>query len=394
MAEVYIYSGRCAPRSREVRFFTKGDDSMLKKIVAVSLSLAFLLGMTACGTTDPSVSTSSADKGSASLSSMPEQTSGLTIATLNQLDAWPAYHAREDGVANAYGISYKLQSYTAGFQLVEDASLGKWQIGNVGGVPALLGVLNRQLTIIGIAADESDANALLTRKDNPNFNEENDGVFGTAEQLRNKAIYTTQASSAHRLIDAYLKKLGLTEADVNLQYASQAECVEALKDGRAELVSLWAPYTYEAEKALGEVKTVAKGSDLGVRNYMVYVADKDWASHNKESIARFLAATGEEAAAIDQAREGDLVTFFTSYAKANLKSQYIAEELQSHKLFSVDEQLALLESGDLRQGMDDVASFFKGINRFAQSNYDQLSEMNYGIDDSYLKMAKEMKKRA
>ncbi|MFP5527557.1 ABC transporter substrate-binding protein [Peptococcus simiae] len=367
---------------------------MLKKIVAVSLSLAFLLGMTACGTTDPSASTSSVDKGSAAPSSMPEQTSGLTIATLNQLDAWPAYHAREDGVANAYGISYKLQSYTAGFQLVEDASLGKWQIGNVGGVPALLGVLNRQLTIIGIAADESDANALLTRKDNPNFNEENDGVFGTAEQLRNKAIYTTQASSAHRLIDAYLKKLGLTEADVNLQYASQAECVEALKDGRAELASLWAPYTYEAEKAIGEVKTVAKGSDLGVRNYMVYVANKDWASNNKETIARFLAATGEEAAAIDQAREGELATFFTSYGKANLKSQHIAEELQSHKLFSVDEQLALLENGDLRQGMDDVASFFKGINRFAQSNYDQLSEMNYGIDDSYLKLAKEMKKRA
>lgn len=356
---------------------------MLRKILAATLSLALLVGLSACGATD-----------NASSSGASQSAGGLTVASLNQLDAWPAYAAMKDDVADKYGISYEMKLYKAGFQLVEDSALEKWQIGDVGAVPALLGVLNRHLSVVGIAADESDANALMVKAKSPLLKEESNGVLGSADAVRGKAIYTTQASSAHRLVAAYLKKLDLTESDVNLQYASQADCLAALGDGRADIVSLWAPNTYEAEEIAGGAKTLAKGSDLGVTSYMVYVADSAWAEKNKDAIARFLATVGHEAGAFEEVKDADLVSFFKDYAKADLDEKRIADERKSHQLFTVEEQLALMSDGDLQKSLDDVATFFLQINRFADSNYGQLTKMNFGITDEYLKAAQKLEEKA
>lgn len=350
---------------------------MFKRLLLVSLSLTLLMTMVACGSTN-----------SEPISSQPSADGpALTVATLNQLDAWPAYAVLQKGQKKGYDLDYGLKSYQTGIKLVEDGALEKWQIGDVGAVPALLGVLNRHLTIVGVAAEESDANWILAKAGHPILSDKTGGLAGTAETVRGKTIYVTQASSGHALVHAYLSHLGLTEADVNLQYGSPKECLRVLGDGTADLVSLWAPYTYQAEEIAGGVEQVAKGSDLGIHQYMLYVADTSWAENNKEVLAAFLADVSQEAAGIDEVANKDLLAFFKDYAGASLTEDQLVTDRQTHRLLSLEDQLALIDSGDLAQGMDEVAQFFTQINRFADRNYEELAEKNFGIDDSYLKAA-------
>ncbi|MFM9414013.1 ABC transporter substrate-binding protein [Peptococcus simiae] len=346
---------------------------MFKRLLGIGLSLTLLMTMVACGAGDRAPG-----------SSLPAgEGPGLTVATLNQLDAWPAYAALQGDQAKGYD----LKSYQTGIRLVEDGALEKWQIGDVGAVPALLGVLNRHLTIVGVAAEESDANWLLTKAGHPILTEKTGGLAGTSELVRGKTIYVTQASSGHALVHAYLTHLGLTEADVNLQYGSPKECLQALGDGTADLVALWAPYTYQAESIAGGVEQVAKGSDLGIHQYMLYVANSTWAENNKEVLATFLADVSREAAGIDELADKDLVAFFKDYAGATLTEDQVATDRQTHRLLSLEDQLALMENGDLARGMDEVARFLTQTNRFADRNYTELAEKNFGIDTSYLKAA-------
>ncbi len=318
----------------------------------------------------------------------------IQVATLSQIDAWPAWAAKADGSAKDLGIEYDLKLYEAGIPMVEDLATKKWHIGDAGAVPAMLGVLNRNATIIGIASDESAANAVLAKANNPVFDMENEnGTYGDAESVRGKAIYTTFASSAHFVANNYLKSIGLTEKDVNLQNASQADCLKALEDGTADFVVLWAPHLYEAEAA--GAKVVASGKDVGATNYMFYLADKEWAAENQDAVAAFLAATSAKVADYQEAgddNDSDITKFFKDFAKIELAEGSLEAERNTHELFTVEEQLAMMESGDAARGMEDIARFFMDINKLAESNYGRLVKQNFNIDDTYLKMAQDMSK--
>lgn len=316
----------------------------------------------------------------------------IQVATLSQIDAWPAWAAKADGSAKDLGIEYELKLYEAGIPMVEDLATKKWNIGDAGAVPTMLGVLNRNATIIGVASDESAANAVLAKANNPVFNMENEnGTYGDAESVRGKAIYTTFASSAHYVANNYLKSIGLTEKDVNLQNASQADCLQALEDGTADFVVLWAPHLYEAEAA--GAKVVASGKDVVATNYMFYLADKDWAAEHQNEVAAFLAATSAKVVDYQTGGEdndADITKFFNDFAKIELGEGSLEAERNTHDLFTVDEQLAMIESGDAARGMEDIARFFMDINKLAESNYGRLVKQNFNIDDTYLKLAQEM----
>lgn len=355
----------------------------MKKASLLAMVLAGALILAGCGGGGENATSSSSSKKNA-----------VQVATLSQIDAWPAWAAQVDGSAEDLGIVYDLVLYESGIPMVEDLATKEWQIGDAGAVPTMLGVLNRNATIIGVASDESAANAVLARADNAVFEMENDnGTYGDAESVRGKAIYTTFASSAHFVANNYLKSIGLTEKDVNLQNASQADCLKALEDGTADFVVLWAPHLYEAEKA--GAKVVANGKDVGATNYMFYLADAEWAAENKEAVAAFLATTSAKVSDYQEAGEdndSDITTFFKDYARIDLAKGSLESERNTHDLFTVEEQLAMMQSGDAARGMEDVARFFMDINKLAESNYGRLVKQNFSFDDTYLKMAMEMSK--
>lgn len=352
----------------------------MKKTALVAFALITALFVAGCNGGDAQQKNSGADKGSKA---------PITVATLNQIDAWPAWAAMKDGSAKEAGADYTMKIYEAGIALVEDMATNKWQIGDAGAVPSMLGVLNRNVTIIGVASDESAANAVLAKEDSPIFkNKVKDGVYGNAESVRGKAIYTTTASSAHYVVQNYLKALGLTESDVNLQNASQPECLKALKDGKADLVVLWSPYLYDAER--DGAKVVASGADVGATNYMLYLADRDWAKEHPKEVAAFLKAVSkktEEYTANEDGNNKALKSFFKDYASLDVSDDIIKKERDTHKLFTAKEQLALMEDGDVAKSMEEVSRFFMDINKLAPSNYGRMVKNNFNIDSTYLKLA-------
>lgn len=331
------------------------------------------------------------DNGTGS-SAVDGQKGDITVAALSQIDAWPAWVAAKDGTAEKNGLNYDLKIYEAGIPMVEDLATKEWQIGDAGAVPTMLGVLNRNATIIGIASDESAANAILAKKDSAIFDvEKKEGIYGDADSVRGKSIYTTVASSAHYMLNSYLKEIGLSESDVNIQSASQSDCLEAFKDGKADLVVLWAPFLYQAEEAGGKV--VANGSDVGALNLMLYLADKDWAKENAETVANFLAVVSNKAEVYkEKSKDTDksISEFFEEKSKLSVEGATLASERETHKIFTTKEQLELMESGDAARGMEDIARFFMDINKLAESNYGRLVKNKFNIDTTYLKMADEI----
>lgn len=342
-----------------------------RSILAIALVLSLLV--TGCG-------------GAGSQDSKAPDKDKITIATLAQIDAFPAWQATK---AKDSASLYDLKTYDAGIPMVEDLATKAWQIGDAGAVPTILGVLNRNVEIIGIASDESAANIVLAKKDSPIFKEEAENhVYGSADLLKGKAIYTSMVSSAHYALVGYLKTFGLTEQDVNVQSASQKDCIEALKSGKADLVVLWTPYAYDAMAA--GAKVVATGADIGANNLMLYLADKDWAAKNPDAVAKFLAETSR--AAQDYTKEppmDELSTFYKDYIKMPLEEESIQQEIESHQLFTVKEQLELMQSGSCARSMEDIARFFMDMNKLATSNYGNLVKQNFNINDTYLKLAQE-----
>ncbi len=352
----------------------------MKKTALIALALITALFVAGCNGGDAQQKNAGADK---------ESQAPITVATLNQIDAWPAWSAMKDGSAKEAGADYTMKTYEAGIALVEDLATKKWHIGDAGAVPTMLGVLNRNISIIGVASDESAANAVLAKEDSPIFkNEVKEGVYGSAESVRGKAIYTTMASSAHFVVQNYLKTLGLSESDVNLQNASQTECLKALKDGKADLVVLWSPYLYDAEK--DGAKVVASGADVGATNYMLYLVDRDWAKEHSKEVVAFLKAVSkktEDYAAAEDENSKDLKLFFKDYASLDVSDDIIKKERDTHKFFTAEEQLALMEDGDVAKSMEEVSRFFMDINKLAASNYGRMVKNNFNIDSTYLKQA-------
>lgn len=344
---------------------------MLKRS-ALALAMICALALAGCGGAPKEASsTPAADQGDR-----------ITIATLAQIDAYPAWR-----IADA-DHNYLLKTYDAGIPMVEDLATKAWQIGDAGAVPAMLGVMNRNVAIVGIASDESAANAILAKKGSPLLKEKDGDIYGSADLLRGKAIYTSTVSSAHYALAGYLRHFGLSEQDVNIQSASQADCLEALKSGKADLVVLWAPTTYEALADGAEI--LATGADVGANNLMLYLADKDWAAAHPDTVAQFLAAASKEVTAYSEERPDDSLTaFYKDYIKMPIDKDTLDMEIESHRLFTVDEQLDFIQSGSCARSMEDIARFFMDINKLATSNYGRMVKNNFNIDDTYLKLAQD-----
>lgn len=315
----------------------------------------------------------------------------MVVATLAQIDAWPAYDIKTSGLAKEKGIDFDMKLYPAGIPMVEDVSTLKWQIGDAGAVPAILGVLNHKISVIGVAADESAANAIVAKEGNSVFGQQTEeNIFGNADSVRGKTFVTTTISSAHYTLDKYLKKLGLSEKDVIVRPASQEACLKALENNEADFAVLWAPYLYDAQK--NGAKVVAKGSQLGATNYMLYLADTEWAKKNPEKVAKFLHLAASRVEAYHSPDSNEAISkFFKEYAKVEVSPEMVEQERASHHILTIDEQLKIMEDGSCAQSLDGIARFFLDNNKFAESNYGSLVKNNFGVDSSYLKMAKDMK---
>lgn len=324
----------------------------------------------------------------------------LKFAFLNQIDTWPAYSAIQDGLAEKYGFKgYTTKDnvvlFDSGMPMVEAMASNSWQIGDAGSVPSLMAVLRYNAEIVGIASNESPANAVVARPDNPVFKATNPKfpkAFGNADTVKGKTILVATVSSAHFVVDTWLKSMGLTDKDVTIKNLEQPQAIKAFESGEGDFLALWSPELYQAY-AKG-YKDVATGKDIGANTLMLYFTSKDFAEKNPKAIANFLAMASKQVEKYQTDGEKlvpDLQKYFQDFGAMKFSDDETKLDIQRHELYTVDQQLKLMESGDIEKWMTDIGEFFVRQGKFKQEELDQLKKQKFNINDKFLKEAKEVK---
>ena len=201
----------------------------ISSLVAVLLVVTLLAS--ACGTSAPSSEPTT--------SSSPAKALPIKVATLAQIDAWPLVKAVQDGATDRYGLQITdkdMMIFDSGMEAVEGIPAKAFTLADIGQLPALMAATRYKAKIVGVAAEESAANAILARADSPVF-----GESVQADAVRGKTVLVTSVSSAHQLLAAWLQDLGLTESDITIRTVEQQTAISAFEAGDGDYLILWSP---------------------------------------------------------------------------------------------------------------------------------------------------------
>ena len=125
---------------------------------------------------------------------------------------------------------------------------------------------------------------------------------------------------------------------------------------------------------------------------MLIVANHDYAVKHPDRIEAFLRMYLRAVTALretpPEALAPDYVRFYESWTGRKLTPELAVRDLQSHPVFTLDEQLALFDDADgkgqLRAWLADIAAFFDGIGMVRREDRARLERMN-AVTDVYLK---------
>lgn len=359
--------------------------STWKKITAGILTGAMLMSLAACGGGGGGdKKADSGDKGDVTT---------INGAFLGQVDAWPTYESNNNGEAAKHGINVEMKFFDSGAPVIETVPAHEWQVADIGSTPSLMGVLRYDVQIMGVASDEAPANAIVAREDNKVFdtkgaNKDFPDIFGTKEQVKGKTFLCTTVSSGHYTLSKYLQALGLKDSDVTIKNLEQAQAIKAFESGEGDFLVLWTPYLYRAfEKGW---KEVANGSQVKAYCLMLYLADPEYAKSNPKELASFLAmnnAAQEKYAKDGEKLAPEITTFFTDWAGMKMSDKDVKLDIQTHKIYTVEEQHKLLTSGDLEKMLEDTANFFVNQNKFTKDELKTLKEKHFNINPEFLEEA-------
>ncbi len=323
----------------------------------------------------------------------------LPTAWMDEHETFLIWYAKEKGWDKAEGLDIDIQYFSSGMDILNALPSGSWVFAGMGGVPAMMGNLRYNTSVIAIGNDESMTNAVLVRPDSPiakvkGFNPDYPDVLGSPETVKGKTFLTTTVSSAHYALSSWLKVLGLTDADVTIKNMDQAQALAAFDNNIGDGVSLWAPHMYAGE-AKGW-KIVADLHKCKVGNPIVLIADTKYAEANPEVTAKFLRVYLRAVNLLQneplEKLVGEYQRFFLEWAGKNYTKQLSLTDLQTHPVFNLEQQLALFDDSkgqsEAQKWQSEIAKFFNSVGSI---NDDELAKVGDGkyATGKYLKLITE-----
>lgn len=318
----------------------------------------------------------------------------MKTAWLGEHETFAVWYAKQKGWDKEAGLDLTMLRFDSGKAIVEGVLAYDWAIAGCGAVPVLTAALSERLDIIAVANDESAANALYVRADSPilkikGANPAYPDVYGDQATVKGKEILCPKGTSAHYMMSAWLKSLGLEEKDVRVKDMAPTQALGAFAGGLGDAVALWAPLTYDAE-ARG-LKPAALSSNCGVTQPVLIVANHEYATRYPEQIEAFL---GMYLRVIAFMRETpaetlapDYIRFYEEWTGRKLTSELAINDLTDHVVFDFEEQLALFDTSQgksrLQNWLMDIAAFYESIGMVRKEDRQRLQRMN-AVTDNYL----------
>ena len=113
----------------------------------------------------------------------------VPTAWLPGQEAFPIWYAKQQGWDKAAGIDLQIYAFDSGADALRAFPAKSWIFGGLGAVPAMLGALRYNMSVIGLGNDEAMANAVMVRADSPilktkGYNKEYPNIYGSPESVR------------------------------------------------------------------------------------------------------------------------------------------------------------------------------------------------------------------
>ena len=335
------------------------------------------------------------------LSAQPLMAAGtvkVPTAWLGEQEAFLIWYAKEKGWDAEAGLDIQMQLFDSGADILNALPSGQWVFAGMGAVPAMLGNLRYNTSVIALGNDESACNAVMVHPDNPiakvrGWNKDYPDVLGSPETVKGKTFFVTTLSSAHYALHSWLEILGLSTGDIVIKNMEQEQALKKFQGNVRDGVALWAPYMFVAgdEGALvaADVRAAKKGHPI------VLVADTVYAEAHPDVTASFL---GVYLRAVDMFKATsperlveEYQRFYKSFVGKEYETALALKDLQGHPVFTLEEQLQLFDEASgpsqVQKWQADVAAFFRAIHRITDEEAHKVESGKYATD-VYLKLIK------
>ncbi len=314
-------------------------------------------------------------------------------------ESFVPWYAKKMGWDKDEGLDMRMHYFDSGMAELEALPARSWVLGGTGGVPMVYGNARYDAYMIGIGNNESFANVVFARPDNPALkvqgtNPKFPKLYGTAEDVKGKTFLVTTVSSVHYAMSLWLEALGLKETDVVIKNMDQASIIAAFDSGIGDYACLWAPYSYTAEQK--GWKAVADIDKANAFLGLVLIGDKKFCDENPEIVAKFLRMYMRGINMLK--KEGsnpEMVKLYQEFLREwggmDLNDQMAKMDIDAHPVYDLDEQIALF-NGDGKESQAAsyqrmLAEFFAGLQKLTPKELNKVTTSGY-VTDKFLKLVK------
>ncbi len=324
----------------------------------------------------------------------------VPTAWMDEHETFLIWYAKDKGWDQQEGLDIDIQYFSSGMDILNALPSGSWVFAGMGGVPAMMGNLRYGTSVIAIGNDESLTNSVLVRADSPiakvkGWNKDYPDIYGSPDTVRGKTFLTTTVSSAHYGLSSWLKVLGLKDSDITIKNMDQAQALAAFDNNIGDGVALWAPHMYAGEakgwKIVGDLKRCKVG------NPIVLIADTKYASEHPDITAKFLRIYLRAVNMLQheplESLVGTYQRFFLEWCGKKYDKDLSLNDLKSHPVFNLQEQLALFDDSKgpstAQQWQAAIAKFFASVGSINQDELKKVGSGSYATG-KYLKLIKDV----
>lgn len=262
------------------------------------------------------------------------------------LHALPGHVADVEGLYDAADFDYEITMFAGGPPQNEALASDAWEVGTTGTGGAILGASGYGLKVIGFTSGDTNVTDLWVRPDHPLAASKGkiDGypnLYGTADMWRGQTILYPSGTSVQMVVLTTLNVLGLDENDIERIDISVSQGFPAFKAGEGDILGLWSPFGFLAEKE-GWIK-VASAKDLNVQLPCLIIASEKAIKERPEVVQKWLEVYMEGVSRInaDKNAAADLLFEFEKENGIKLSEEDSALEIASRPFPSIEEQKQL-----------------------------------------------------
>ena len=353
------------------------------------------MSLVACGgsssSTAPASSAAPAPAGSSEAA--PAEKIPLKISHHPYIHALPSVYAEQNGMYDKY--DYEITQYSGGPTQNEAISSGAWEVGSTGTGGAILGASGYNLKVIGFTCGDTNTVDLWVRPDSPLLKaaQDENGIYGTAADWKGMKILCPTGTSCQMVLIGTLEHLGLSQNDVEVIDMSVAQSFPAFKAGEADMVALWSPFGFAAEKE-GWVK-VSSAKQLGINLPCLVVATEDAVKNRPEVVQDWLQTYLDAGVALnDQETEKTAQLLFDFEKQEGIKMEEDVSilEVENRPFPTIEENKALfLEDADGTCEAERIlltfADFMISQGKLTEADKQRMIDNNF-VDTSFMKNIK------